>query len=157
MSDSQFPGAGPDAFPGSAGGGAGGDGGDTVPTTTGGAYPVYIVIPMSIDSPLSLKQGDFGPKIYIQMKWLGGTPMDLTGKDVALHMQSIGGGSLTIDAAAVVEFAPLGIVSYTIAEGDTDTPGSYNVELHATNSDESVGLLTYPSDSYLRLKVIADI
>ena len=122
----------------------------------GGSYPVYIAVqPPTVDSPLTFKQGDVNAKIVVQLLYLNGTPMDLTGKIVTVKMQPVAGGTLKIDTSATILCASLGIVSYQFVGTDTDTPGYYNLEFQATNADASPGALTYPQDSYLRVRIVS--
>lgn len=123
---------------------------------SGGAYPVYISVPPpSVNTPLVFKQGSVGQPLIAMLLQPNGEPMDLTGKAVRMRMQSIGGGSLKINAAATILLASLGIISYTFVGTDTDTAGSFNVEFVVTNADASPGQQSYPSDSYLSLKILA--
>ena len=123
---------------------------------SGGSYPVYISVPApTINTPLVFKQNSVGQQFVIMLLQPSGAPMDLTGNLVHLRVQPIAGGVLKINALVVVLLASLGIVSYTFVGTDTDTAGSFNVEFVVTNADGSPGSDTYPTDSYLRLKIIA--
>jgi hypothetical protein len=126
------------------------------PASSGGAYPVYICIPKpSVDTPLTFKQGSVGQQLIMMLLHANDTPMDLTGKLVRLKMRSVVGGALKVDSLVVVLLASMGIISYSFVGTDTDTPGSYNVEFVATNTDGSAGSETYPADTYLRVRIIA--
>lgn len=101
------------------------------------------------------KKGDRAPALTLQALDLAGDPLDLTGATSPVFlMRLLGASANTVDrATATVVDAATGVVSYSFAAGDVDTPGTYRAEFEVTLS----GLpLTIPGDDQELHVVITD-
>lgn len=101
------------------------------------------------------KKGDRAPALTLQALDLAGDPLDLTGATSPVFlMRLLGASANTVDrATATVVDASTGVVSYSFAAADVDTPGTYRAEFEVTLS----GLpLTIPGDDQELHVVITD-
>jgi hypothetical protein len=64
-------------------------------------------------------------------------------------------GAPKVDAAATIEDAEAGVVSYTWEAGDTDTAGNFDAEVEITWDDG--GVETVPNDSYWDITILDDL
>lgn len=101
-----------------------------------------------------VKQGDAGSKITATLYGGDGQPANLTGATVRFLMRAPG-GSLKVNGTATLEDAAGGVVSYTWAAADLDTPGTYDAEWEVTYAGGAKQ--TFPSDRYLRIVVLDDL
>lgn len=65
------------------------------------------------------------------------------------------GSAPKVNAAAAITDADAGIVTYTWAEGDTDTEGEFEGEFQITWSDD--GVETIPNDTYISIQIVDDL
>ena len=85
----------------------------------------------------------------------GGSPFNLTGYTCVAIMTLASGGAPKINRAAVtLDDAANGAVSYTFSASDTDTEGSYNFEIEATNGS---AVITFPTVGYFTVDIGADL
>lgn len=112
----------------------------------------------------SIKQGDTRPKYVVALKdnfgQPGEAPIDLTtATSVKMKMRKTGTtGAPKINATCALTTPAQGVVTYTWATGDTDTPATYDVEFEITWAD--TGIETVPNGSgadYLTVDVIDDL
>lgn len=102
-------------------------------------------------STFYIKQNDLLPIIRAHLGGADGHPQKLGGMTVRFHLNDASGATV-VDAAAVVENAARGVVSYTWASGDTDTVGTYTAEFEVTNAGKT---MTFPNDSNISV-IITD-
>jgi hypothetical protein len=104
----------------------------------------------------SIKSHDRLPPIQAVISSGGAEPLDLTdATSVTFIMRNKSGGTAKVNAAATVVDAAGGTVRYDWAEGDTDTPGSYQAEWQITWGD---GLQqTAPTLTYHSVDILADL
>ncbi len=102
-----------------------------------------------------IKVGDYGQTITATCKDSAGVAVDLSGAaEVRFHM-GLEGATAEVDAAAsVVGDGTAGQVSYTFAEGDTDTAGDYRAEFEVS---WATAVITFPNDSYITVKVSEEV
>ena len=75
-----------------------------------------------------IKQGNQGPVIQATILDAAGVAENLTGTTIQFRMRRPGESAREVDAAAVVEDAPNGIVTYQLSAAQTANPGLYMVE-----------------------------
>lgn len=103
----------------------------------------------------SIKRNDRSPAYEVTLEAPAGTPVDLTGCSVKFIMTLEGSSTAKVDAAAVVDSAADGEVSYSWGATDTDTAGLYRAEWQVTFAG---GIKrTFPADGYLYVNVVADL
>ena len=102
-----------------------------------------------------IKEGDVLLKIEATLKDENDAVVDLTGAAVIFKMKGRTSVTIKVDAAATIDDAVNGKVSYTWAAGDTDTAGDYHAEFEVTFTGGSV--LTFPNDGYLEIKILSDL
>lgn len=101
------------------------------------------------------KKGDRAPALTLQALDLAGDPLDLTGATSPVFLMRLIGGSVNKinRAAATIVDASTGVVSYSFAAADVDTPGTYRAEFEVSLG----GLpLTIPGDDQELHVVITD-
>jgi uncharacterized protein YfaS (alpha-2-macroglobulin family) len=79
----------------------------------------------------TIKQNDTSPAIQATLKDGNGSPINLNGADVVIHMKSVD-GVLKVNEQVTIVDADTGVVKYEWATGDTDTVGTYYVEFQVT-------------------------
>lgn len=103
----------------------------------------------------TLKQGDRSP-IGARLIEADGTPANLTGRTVRIHIRRRNTGPVLIDALATIAAALTGDVTWTPGVGETETlAGLYDVEWETTLADGRQ--ITYPNRGYDTLRVDADL
>ena len=100
-----------------------------------------------------IKSGDTASAVYATLENSGGTAVDIQGASVTFKMRPIGGGTLTVAAAATNAQVGAGTVDgsrgdviYGWAAGNTGTAGLYLAEWEVTFSSGTVQ--TFPNDGY---------
>lgn len=106
-------------------------------------------------STFYIKQNDTVPSIRAILENGSGNAVDLIDASVNFHMRTLGGTTVTTDAAATVVNAASGIVQYNWDAADTDTIGSYQAEFEVTYSDGTIE--TFPNNGYIRVEITDDI
>lgn len=101
-----------------------------------------------------VKQNDTSPAMLATLQDADGNAINLTAASVRFHMRQIG-GSIVVDAAAIVVTPLSGLVRYNWSAADTTTIGSYQAEFEVTYADASIE--TFPNDGYIRVEIIDDI
>lgn len=102
-----------------------------------------------------LKKGDPSPAIKATLKDSAGTAVNLTDAAVKFLTRQRGQTTNKVDAAATIDNASGGKVSYAWAAVDVDSVGEFDAEWEVTYS---TGLKqTFPSDGYLAVRVVADL
>jgi len=100
----------------------------------------------------TIKQHDTWPALRATLTDQDG-PINLTtATAIKLIMK---GTAVTVTGNCTVTDAPNGIVTYTWATGDLNTADTYNLEFEITWNTGKVE--TVPNDSYLTVKVVADL
>lgn len=101
-----------------------------------------------------LKSFDRLPSIQATLS-VAGEPVDLTGATVDFIMRLTAGGAVKVNAPAELADAAAGVVRYDWADGDTDTPGSYQAEWEVHWPDGRTQ--TFPTLTYHTVDVLADL
>ena len=92
----------------------------------------------------TIKQNDTSPAIQATLKDGNGSPINLNGADVVIHMKSVD-GVLKVNEQVTIVDADTGVVKYEWVTGDTDTVGTYYVEFQVTYADSTIE--TFPNSS----------
>lgn len=102
-----------------------------------------------------LKVGDREPDLVAKLLDGDGNAENLTGASVQFGMRLETSTAAKVDAAATVTDAADGIVTYSWAAADVDTPGRFDAEFVVTlpSGEEK----TFPNDRYLDILIIDDI
>jgi hypothetical protein len=104
----------------------------------------------------SIKRRDRVPSISATLTDSQGAPVDLTSATVKFIMSlSPGGGTPTLNVAAILVSAPAGAVRYDWAVGDTAASGSYVAEWEVTYSNGKKQ--TFPSVGYNTISIGDDL
>lgn len=100
---------------------------------------------------VNMKQNDRLPVLQATLNGHDGNPLDLTtASGVVFRMRSRVTGVVKVNAAAAVTDAANGVVQYSWAAGDTDTPGVYDGEFRVTIG----GLVeTVPSSGFVLVMI----
>lgn len=106
--------------------------------------------------PILMKAGDTAPAVRATLLDVEGDPVDLTGASVKFILASQGDPhTVLVDEAAELEDAATGKVVYQWVDGDTDTPGSYDVEFEVVYLDGTVQ--TFPTVGFLSCTIGDDL
>lgn len=97
-----------------------------------------------------IKQNDTSPALQVTLKDGDGNVVDFTGATVVFSMSAGGVVKVNEQAATSVDAAN-GVVKYSWAAGDTDTPGNYLGEFEVTFAGGAIQ--TYPNSHANRLEV----
>lgn len=76
---------------------------------------------------------------------------NLSNYDVQIRVKLAEGDTLTVDAAATIEQADRGIVTYSWSSGETDDAGTYEVQFVA--DDGSGNVISFPNSGFARLYI----
>lgn len=107
------------------------------------------------NSVLYIKKNSRAPKAEAILSFSDGTVQDLTGCTVRFLMRPVGSTTPKVAAAATVEVASDGHVSYTWASGDTDTVGTYEQEWEVTLADGRIAV--FPAQGYNYVVIQEDV
>jgi hypothetical protein len=101
-----------------------------------------------------IKRNDRRPYWRVQLTQ-NGDPADITGAaGVGFTMKQ--GGTLKVNKASMLVVDALtGVVEYHWADGDTDTSGTYNVEVEVDWGDGE--LQSFPSKGYFTVEISDDL
>ena len=100
-----------------------------------------------------MKRGDLLPIAFSTLSDSTGA-VDLTGASVQFIMRARD-GTMKVNAAATIDDAAAGLVSYVWTLGDTDTPGVYPQEWEVTFPDGKIA--TFPNAGYNYVTVARDL
>ena len=89
------------------------------------------------------------------LKDAAGNAIDLTAATVRFHMKKISQTTVKVDGSATVLDDDAGRVRYAWQTGDTDTPGTFQVEFEVEYSTGEIE--TFPNDGFLAIEIIDDI
>ncbi len=93
---------------------------------------------------VTVKKGNYGFVITFNVKNSDGTAKNLTGYTVTLKVWVLGAASVKFTGACTVTDASGGVCTYTVAETNFDTVGSYLAELELTRSGVVEDTETFP-------------
>ncbi len=110
---------------------------------------------MPLSDPFVLKQNDTLSILVRTLYNADGTVIDLTGAAVKFLMRKRGNASPKVNAAAVINDAPGGIVQYVWVAADTDVTGEYDAEWQVTFAGGTI--ITVPNDSHMRVTVMPEL
>jgi hypothetical protein len=103
----------------------------------------------------NIKRNDTAPAITATLTDSAGTAVSLTGATVRFHMRPNLDTTMKVDAAATVDDAAAGEVSYSWQTGDTDTTGYFQAEWEVTFSDLTIR--TFPTTNYTIVRIVSDL
>jgi BppU N-terminal domain len=102
----------------------------------------------------NIKTGDLSPPFRATLYQPSGTPQDLTGCAVRIHVRKPD-GTLHFDrAVSAIENALGGIVRYDWQAGDTTVSGRYTAEFQVTLG---ASVATYPNDRNLVIVITPEL
>ena len=102
-----------------------------------------------------LKRNDTLPKLVVNLLD-GGAAYDVTGQTPRLIMKIVGGGIPKVDRQLMtIEDGFNGVVSYSFSSVETDTEGTYEVEVEV--EDVAGDILTFPTVGYYTVVVGVDL
>ncbi len=111
---------------------------------------------MATDSAHMMKRHDLDPVLRVLVKQRNGKPFDLTGyTQVRFIMRAAAGGTIKVNATAVIEDAAAGAVRYDWITADTDTAGTYVGEIEAISAGSRKR--TFPTRGYLSIVIEPDL
>lgn len=108
---------------------------------------------MANEADFYIKEGDLSPPLRVELLEDDGTPVNLTGSAVKFQMKPVGGDTMTVDAAATIDSASDGHVSYNWSDGDTDETAYYNAVFAVDYGTTGDYTETFPNDQYIVVKV----
>lgn len=97
----------------------------------------------------TLKVGDTKPSLRIKLLE-DGDPFNLDGYTVTILAKLPQGDSLTVDELATIESTSRGIVTYDWSNGETDTSGTYELEIVANDGTDEI---TFPNQGTATLYI----
>ena len=103
-----------------------------------------------------ITQGDLSPLIEFHItRTSTDGPYDLTGVTaVTFSMTLQGHKTAKVSANAAIQGSPtLGVIRYQWSGTDTDTPGTYEGQVHAT--DATGRAISFPNGAYVEVHVLA--
>jgi hypothetical protein len=100
-----------------------------------------------------IKKRDTAPPIEATLT-ADDVAVDLTGASVRFHMQD-SSGTVKVDAAANIDDAAAGEVSYDWTAADTDTTGHFKAEWEVTFTDSTIR--TFPNPGYTNVRIGGDL
>lgn len=102
-----------------------------------------------------IKQNDTSPALQVTLKDGNKNAVDVTGATVRFTMKKNGVAKVS-ESSVTLTTPASGIVTYSWAAGDTDTPGDYEGEFEVTFSG---GLIeTYPnSDTPFKIRITPEL
>lgn len=93
---------------------------------------------MAKPTPIQLTTGDTQPWEF-HLKDENGDPVNLTGATVTISMRARGATTNKIDGGSVtLTAATQGTITYNPSSGDTDTPGTFDLEIKVVDSSSDV-------------------
>lgn len=98
----------------------------------------------------TMKAGDTLPNLRLKLTE-GGDAFNLVDYSVSMRMKRAQGDSLTVDGAATIEKQNRGIVTYDWSSPETDTAGTYEIEIVA--EDNSGNVITFPNSGTEKLYI----
>ena len=105
------------------------------------------------NNTVTIKKGDTDRFFADQLR-VDGTPTDLTGATVKFLLKPATGGAAKVNASASIVTAAEGRVKYAPQPADVDTAGVFNQEWEVTIAGK---VLTYPTDGYNTVNIVADL
>lgn len=99
----------------------------------------------------TIKENDTSPVLQRTLVDSAGTAVNLTGASVVFKMYDQVRATQVVSAAATLDDAANGVVSYTWQAADTDVPGWYWVEFVVTYSDSSIE--KFPNSGFISVKI----
>lgn len=97
----------------------------------------------------TIKTGDTKPSMRVKLME-DGEPFNLTDYTVNISIKLANSDSLTVDSSASIEADTRGIVEYSWDDGETDTAGTYLVEVIASDGTDEI---TFPNKGTSRLYI----
>lgn len=101
----------------------------------------------------AIKRGDNVPILEATLSDQDG-PINLAGASVKFIMKQQGGGAM-VSGPCTITAEAAGRVSYAWVSGDTDTPGTYDLEFQITYGGG--GIETVPNEGYKTVEVVPDL
>lgn len=108
---------------------------------------------MANEADFYIKEGDLSPSLRAQLQQDDGTPVDLSDSAVKFQMKEVGADTIAVDAAATIDTASDGEVSYNWSSGDTDSAGYYNAVFAVDYGSTGDYTETFPNDQYIVVKI----
>lgn len=104
----------------------------------------------------SIKRNDRRPHWRYGLT-VNGTAMDLTGATAARFIMKQGSTVKINKVPMTIVDALTGVVEYAWADGDTDTSGTYNVEVEIDWGGAPPELQTFPNEGYFTVTITDDL
>ena len=100
-----------------------------------------------------MKANDTSPDLQVTLKDGDDNAVDVTGATIVFSM-AMGGLVKVSEHSATIVTASSGIVKYSWAAGNTDTPGTYRAEFEVTFSNGKIE--TFPNSAARKLEVLIE-
>lgn len=104
-----------------------------------------------MSSKFTIKRGDTSPSLVYTLS----PAVGLVGAGVVFNMRPVSGTTVISRAAANIDDATVGVVSFDFTSTHTAVSGTYQAEFEITFADGSVE--TYPNDDYLIVSITPDL
>jgi hypothetical protein len=104
----------------------------------------------------TIKRNDRRPRWRYGLT-VNGDPMNLTGATAVRFIMKQGSTIKINKLAMTVVDATTGVVEYAWASGDTDTTGTYNVEVEVDWGGSPAELQTFPNEGYFTVNIVDDL